>query len=80
MTNGYKCHEPHEQHGMASDQTNREITTISLREKTKHRLTKHGNKGMSYDEILTMLLDEYEELHAAREQLRAETGYYKNEP
>jgi len=64
---------------MASNQTKDGKTSIQVRYKTRERIKKRGYKGQSYDEILTELLNEYEELHAAREQLREETGYYDDE-
>jgi len=64
---------------MAQNQTSREKTTISLRYETREKLREHGNKGQSYDQILSLLLTDYEELCAAREQLREETGYYEND-
>ena len=62
---------------MATNQTKDGKTSIQVRYATRERIKKLGYKGQSYDEIITELLDEYEELHAAREQLREQTGYYE---
>jgi len=35
-------------------------TTIKLSDKTKQRLTDHGKKGMTYDEIVNVILDRQE--------------------
>ena len=35
-------------------------TTIKLSDKTKQRLTDHGKKGMTYDDIVNVILDRQE--------------------
>jgi len=35
-------------------------TTIKLSDKTKQRLSDHGKKGMTYDEIVNVILDNNE--------------------
>ncbi len=38
------------------------ITTIKLTKETKERLSKHGNYGMTMDDILNNILDAVEQL------------------
>ena len=35
-------------------------TTIKLSDKTKQRLSDHGKKGMTYDDIVNVILDRWE--------------------
>jgi hypothetical protein len=60
---------------MAPDQTERDVTTISLRRTTKDRLAEHGIGGMSFDDIVNKILDENERYEAEKQQLAEELGY-----
>jgi hypothetical protein len=60
---------------MAPSQTDREITTISLRRSTKKRLDEHGFEGMTYEGILNKIMDENERYQDEKQKLADELGY-----
>jgi hypothetical protein len=59
---------------MAS-QTDRDTTTITLRRTTKNRLDEHGYEGMTYDGIVTKIMDENERYQDEKQELADELGY-----
>ena len=69
---GYKSYRPHDSNGMSENTTTGQKTTISVRKETRERLKKHGRKGMSYDDIVRYVLNEYESLSDARDELQEE--------
>lgn len=42
-------------------------TTIRVSESTKQRLKKHGDMGMSYDDVVNKILDRLQELEEKNE-------------
>ena len=45
----------------------KETTSIRISEENKERLKEHGDMGMSYDDVLTKILDRFEELEEQKE-------------